>query len=252
MIFFVAMPFVIGLMNFAVPLQLGVRDVAFPVLNSVSFWLTASGVVARQPVALCRRIRAHRLAGVPALERARLLARGRGRLLPLVVAAIGYWHTAVRYQSHNDDTEDARARHGLHAHADLLLDRARFEPADRRRVPGAHRHLRHAAARPLLRLPLLYQRAWRQPDDVHQPHLDLGSSGGVHPDTAGLRRVFRGGGDLFRKAALRLPLDGGRHHGHLRPLLHGVAAPLLHDGRGCGRQRLLRHHDHGHRRSHRR
>ncbi len=45
MIFFVAMPFVIGLMNFVVPLQLGVRDVAFPVLNSVSFWLTASGVL---------------------------------------------------------------------------------------------------------------------------------------------------------------------------------------------------------------
>ncbi len=45
MIFFVAMPFVIGLMNFAIPLQLGIRDVAFPVLNSVSFWLTASGVL---------------------------------------------------------------------------------------------------------------------------------------------------------------------------------------------------------------
>jgi cytochrome o ubiquinol oxidase subunit I len=45
MIFFVAMTFVIGLMNFAVPLQLGVRDVAFPVLNSVSFWLTATGVL---------------------------------------------------------------------------------------------------------------------------------------------------------------------------------------------------------------
>jgi cytochrome o ubiquinol oxidase subunit I len=43
MIFFVAMPFVIGLMNFVVPLQLGVRDVAFPVLNSISFWLTCSG-----------------------------------------------------------------------------------------------------------------------------------------------------------------------------------------------------------------
>src|SRR3984885_2536050 len=43
MIFFVAMPFMIGLMNFAVPLQLGVRDVAFPTLNSVSFWLTAAG-----------------------------------------------------------------------------------------------------------------------------------------------------------------------------------------------------------------
>lgn len=45
MIFFVAMPFVIGLMNVIVPLQLGVRDVAFPTLNSVSFWLAASGVL---------------------------------------------------------------------------------------------------------------------------------------------------------------------------------------------------------------
>jgi len=45
MIFFVAMPFVIGLMNFVLPLQLGVRDVAFPVLNSISFWLTCSGAL---------------------------------------------------------------------------------------------------------------------------------------------------------------------------------------------------------------
>ena len=45
MIFFVAMPFVIGLANIIVPLQLGVRDVAFPTLNSVSFWLTATGAL---------------------------------------------------------------------------------------------------------------------------------------------------------------------------------------------------------------
>jgi cytochrome o ubiquinol oxidase subunit I len=45
MIFFVAMPFVIGLMNLIVPLQLGVRDVAFPTLNSVGFWLTATGML---------------------------------------------------------------------------------------------------------------------------------------------------------------------------------------------------------------
>ena len=45
MIFFVAMPFVIGLMNLVVPLQLGVRDVAFPTLNSVSFWLAATGAL---------------------------------------------------------------------------------------------------------------------------------------------------------------------------------------------------------------
>jgi cytochrome o ubiquinol oxidase subunit 1 len=45
MIFFVAMPFVIGLMNIVVPLQLGARDVAFPTLNSVSLWLTATGAL---------------------------------------------------------------------------------------------------------------------------------------------------------------------------------------------------------------
>src|SRR6201985_1057696 len=45
MIFFMAMPFVIGLMNFVVPLQLGVRDMAFPTLNSVALGLTASGIL---------------------------------------------------------------------------------------------------------------------------------------------------------------------------------------------------------------
>jgi cytochrome o ubiquinol oxidase subunit I len=45
MIFFMAMPMVIGLMNFVVPLQLGVRDVAFPTMNNVSFWLSASGAL---------------------------------------------------------------------------------------------------------------------------------------------------------------------------------------------------------------
>src|SRR3984893_2286298 len=43
MIFFMAMPFVIGLMNVVVPLQIGARDVAFPFLNSLSFWLTVAG-----------------------------------------------------------------------------------------------------------------------------------------------------------------------------------------------------------------
>lgn len=45
MIFFMAMPFVIGLMNIVVPQQIGARDVAFPFLNSLSFWLFVAGVV---------------------------------------------------------------------------------------------------------------------------------------------------------------------------------------------------------------
>lgn len=44
MIFFMAMPFMVGLMNIVVPLQIGARDVAFPFLNSLSFWLFIVGV----------------------------------------------------------------------------------------------------------------------------------------------------------------------------------------------------------------
>jgi cytochrome o ubiquinol oxidase subunit 1 len=36
MIFFMAMPFLTGLINIVVPQQIGARDVAFPFLNSVS------------------------------------------------------------------------------------------------------------------------------------------------------------------------------------------------------------------------
>lgn len=43
MIFFMAMPFLTGLINYVVPLQIGARDVAFPLLNSITLWLTAGG-----------------------------------------------------------------------------------------------------------------------------------------------------------------------------------------------------------------
>ncbi|RMJ17622.1 hypothetical protein PHISP_08836, partial [Aspergillus sp. HF37] len=45
MIFFVAMPFITGLMNYLVPLQIGARDVSFPFLNNLSFWMTVGGAV---------------------------------------------------------------------------------------------------------------------------------------------------------------------------------------------------------------
>ena len=45
MIFFVAMPFITGLMNYVVPLQIGARDVSFPFLNNFSFWMTTGGAV---------------------------------------------------------------------------------------------------------------------------------------------------------------------------------------------------------------
>ncbi|MBK4765117.1 MAG: cytochrome o ubiquinol oxidase subunit I [Pantoea sp. Brub] len=45
MIFFVAMPLIVGLINIIIPLQIGARDVAFPFLNSMSFWFTVTGII---------------------------------------------------------------------------------------------------------------------------------------------------------------------------------------------------------------
>ncbi|MEW8976721.1 MAG: cbb3-type cytochrome c oxidase subunit I, partial [Exiguobacterium sp.] len=45
MIFLAAMPMLIGYMNAAVPLQIGARDVAFPFLNALGFWLFFFGGV---------------------------------------------------------------------------------------------------------------------------------------------------------------------------------------------------------------
>jgi cytochrome o ubiquinol oxidase subunit 1 len=45
MIFFVAIPLVVGLVNLVMPLQIGARDVAFPFLNSLSLWLTVAGAL---------------------------------------------------------------------------------------------------------------------------------------------------------------------------------------------------------------
>ena len=43
MIFFMATSFIFGLVNIIIPQQIGARDVAYPYLNSLSFWLTAGG-----------------------------------------------------------------------------------------------------------------------------------------------------------------------------------------------------------------
>lgn len=45
MIMFMAMPFIFGFMNYLVPLQIGARDVAFPRLNAISFWLFFMGAM---------------------------------------------------------------------------------------------------------------------------------------------------------------------------------------------------------------
>ncbi|WFF42097.1 cytochrome ubiquinol oxidase subunit I [Salinicola endophyticus] len=43
MVFFMAMPFLTGMINYVMPLQIGTRDLSFPVMNQISLGLTAAG-----------------------------------------------------------------------------------------------------------------------------------------------------------------------------------------------------------------
>ena len=110
MIFFVAMPFVTGLMNYVVPLQIGARDVAFPFLNNFSFWMTARGAVSIMPRSSSANSAGP--AGSPIRHsRERPQPGVRRRLLHLGAADRGRRHHALRHQPDRDDREDARAGH---------------------------------------------------------------------------------------------------------------------------------------------
>ncbi len=104
-----------------------------------------------------RQFRAHRLDGLSAVVGARLLARCRRRLLPLVFADLGHRHIAHRGQSRHHDPQAARPGHDLFPHASVLLDRPRLQPVDRRRLSNPDRNLPDAAARPLRGDALLHE-----------------------------------------------------------------------------------------------
>ena len=199
MIFFVAMAFVIGLMNFVVPLQLGVRDVAFPTLNSVSFWLTATGALLINISLVVGEFSSVGWLPFPPLSEL-TYSPGVGvdyYLWAIQISGVGTLMTGVNFVT---------TILKLHAPGMTYMRMPIFcwtalrrQSAHRRGIPGADRDAGDADARPLPRLSLLHQRGRRQHDDVHEPHLGLGPPRGLHPHPAGVRRVLRGGVDLFGK-----------------------------------------------------
>ena len=174
MIFFVSMPFVIGLMNFVVPLQLGARDVAFPTLNSVSFWLTATGaLLVNISLVVGEFARTGWLPYPPLSEIAyspgvgvdyylwALQISGVGTLLSgvnLVTTVLKIHAPGMTYMRMPMFCWTTLA-------SNLLIVAA---------FPDPDGDLVHAAAGPLPRLPLLHQRSRRQRHDVHEPHLGVG------------------------------------------------------------------------------
>ena len=111
MIFFMAMAFMVGLMNIVVPLQIGARDVAFPFINSLSFWMTAvSAILINISLVIGEFAQTGWLAYPPLSELQFSPGVGR-RLLLLELAALRHRHVADRRQLLRHDRQDARAGH---------------------------------------------------------------------------------------------------------------------------------------------
>ena len=252
MIFFMAMPFVIGLMNFAVPLQLGVRDVAFPTLNSVSFWLTASGALLINVSLAVGEFAKTGWTGYPPLSELQfspgvgvdyylwsLQISGLGTLLAginFVTTILKMRAPGMSYMRMPVFCWTALATNLLIVAAFPILT-ATFAMLLLDRYLGFHFFTVDGQGNQMMYVNLFW--VWGHPE-VYILILPA------------VRRVFRSDRDLLRQAAVRIPLDGRRDHGDLRPLLPGLAAPFLHHGRQRQRQRLLRRHDHDHRRADRR
>jgi cytochrome o ubiquinol oxidase subunit 1 len=246
MIFFVAMPFVIGLMNFVVPLQLGVRDVAFPVLNSVAFWLTASGALLINVSLIIGNFARTGWMGYPPLSELAfspdvgvdyylwsLQISGIGTLLGginIVTTILKLRAPGMTYFRMPVFCWTSLASSLLIVAAFPILT-ATFLMLLLDRYLGMHFFTNGAGGNQMMYVNLFW--AWG------------------HPEVYILILPAFGVFSVFRQGAVRLSLDGARDARHLRPLLHGLATPLLHDGSGRRCQCLLRHHVDGDRGAHR-
>ena len=194
-----------GFGNYLIPLMVGARDMVFPYVNMLSYWiyllavlvLVASFFAPGGPTG--RRLDALSAAGDP-LRHARRQEWGIILMLvSLILFIIGFTMGGLNYVV--TVLQGAHARHDADAHAADRLGHLHRDRHGAARLPGAVRRLRDDAARPGARHQLLHagdrrdgraaaaQR--RQPDPVPAPVLVLRPSGGLHRRAAGLRHRLR-------------------------------------------------------------
>ena len=190
MVFFMAMPFLTGLINFVVPQQIGARDVAFPYLNSVSLWLTGSGAALVIASLVIGKFSTAGWTAYPPFSGI--------EFNPYV--GVDYWIWAVLISGIGSTLT------GINFIVTIL----------KRRAPGMtlmrmplftwtalctsvlmalcfsrdHRCGRAASARPRLRHAFLHERCRRQYDELRQFALDVGPSRGLHSDFARIRNLL--------------------------------------------------------------
>ena len=211
MIFFMAMPFLTGMINYVMPLQIGARDVSFPVMNSISLGLTAAGAAIVMVSLVIGKFSTGGWSGYPPYTEM-AFNPGVGPdywIWAVSLSSLGSMMTGINFAV----TIYKKRAPGmsLFRHAAVHLDGAVHQHPHDLRDAAADRRDGPARAGSLSRLPLLYQRLRRQHDELRQPVLAVRPPRGLHPHPAGIRRLFGGVLDFFRKDALRLHVARHRY-----------------------------------------
>ncbi len=218
-----SIPAVLG--NFMMPLMIGARDVAFPKLNLMSWYIFIRRKRAGTLVAFPRR-RGYRLDVLHALQHHLLeLARdldGGGRFHCRVLQ---HHH---RDEFHHHDPQNARARADVVPAAALCLVTVCNEPDYGAGHASAGDHARAHVGGTLLGRRHFRSETRRRPDSVPAPVLVLFASGRLHHDFAGHGRDQRIDHLFFAQTYFRLRLDCVRQHGdcHARVSWFGVITCL--------------------------
>ena len=199
MIFLAVMPMGVGFFNWLTPLMIGARDVAFPRLNALSYWIFLSGGLLLTFSFVVNEVPAGGWFAYAPLSGSEFQPnRGMdfyvsGLLVLGVSSVAGALNFAIDHHQHARPGTDDDASPRVH-----LDDADHLVPA-LPRTSAADGGADPVALRPQLRDELLHRRGWRRPDPVAAPLLGVRSPRGVHPDPAGHGHHLRGDSHFSRK-----------------------------------------------------
>ena len=243
MIFLFVTPMLSGFGNYFVPLMIGARDMAFPRLNALGYWVfLASGLFMYSSLLIGSAPDAGWFSYAP-LRRWRhgsnhRLLRPRADL-PRDLVDRG------RDQFHRHDHPPARSGHVAEPDAALLLGDACDVAVARLRRAVADRGLPAARAVTQVGLPLLRQRARRRRAAVAAPVLDLRASGRLHHLPAGGRDRLDDHPGLLAPADGRAAPRRARDDGDRVSRLRRLGAPHVRRRSAAGDDDVLRGGEHG-------
>ncbi len=166
MIFFMAMPFLTGLINFVVPQQIGARDVAFPYMNAMSLWLTVAGAaLVMVSLVIGKFSTAGWTAYPPYSEIAYSPDIGVDYWVwAVLISGVGSTLTGINFIV--TILKERAPGMTLMRMPLFMLDGAVHQHPDGLRVSGDHGRRVDARTRPRVRHALLHQRAGRQHDEL--------------------------------------------------------------------------------------